>query len=259
MSDVEKNITTDSSDDEDYKPEENNSDAVEDESDCSDGSDGDDAVRSKGKKQTSRRKRRKKCALEAEESKSDKEEENDKSLTAEEEKERADALWANFLSDVDPPPGKADASSTDIATTTTANKAKSKNVQQESNSQEKPKKLAKVEIFDFAGEEVKVPVENSSQATKRPAQGAVVARSSRTSGGLSSVLGSIGKKPKISTLEKTKLDWDRFKASEGIGEDLERFNKGKDGYLERQDFLERTDYRQFDREREMRQTKRSTR
>jgi len=38
-----------------------------------------------------------------------------------------------------------------------------------------------------------------------------------------------GKKPKLGTLDKSKIDWDHFVKEEGIKEDLETFNKGKDG------------------------------
>lgn len=71
-------------------------------------------------------------------------------------------------------------------------------------------------------------------------------------GGLSSLLGQLGKKSKISTLEKSKLDWQNFKQNEGISEEIETFNKGKDGYLERQDFLQRTDLRRFEIEKQLR-------
>lgn len=47
--------------------------------------------------------------------------------------------------------------------------------------------------------------------------------------GIASILGQIGKKNKLSTLEKSKLDWDRFKKEEGIDEDLQTHNKGKAG------------------------------
>lgn len=79
-------------------------------------------------------------------------------------------------------------------------------------------------------------------------------------GGISSVLGQIGKKAKISTLEKSKLDWDNYKKQENIEEELNTHNKGKDGYLERQDFLQRADLRQFEIEKQLRNTsRRSTR
>jgi hypothetical protein len=47
--------------------------------------------------------------------------------------------------------------------------------------------------------------------------------------GLSSVLGKLGKKSKLGTLEKSKLDWDRYKRDEGIEEELKKHNKGKAG------------------------------
>lgn len=50
-------------------------------------------------------------------------------------------------------------------------------------------------------------------------------------GGLAAIVGQLGKKNKLSTLEKSKLDWDRFKKAEGIEEDIQTHNKGKDGYV----------------------------
>ena len=75
--------------------------------------------------------------------------------------------------------------------------------------------------------------------------------------GLVSLLDS--KKQKLTTLEKTKLDWNTFKSEEGIDEELEKHKKSKDGYLDKQAFLERADLRQFEIERAMRMSKRSNR
>ena len=74
------------------------------------------------------------------------------------------------------------------------------------------------------------------------------------SGGLSSLASrlSAAKKPKLSVLEKSKLDWDTFKQDEGIAEDLKTFNQGKMGFLERQAFLERADLKQFEIEKDFR-------
>ncbi len=73
------------------------------------------------------------------------------------------------------------------------------------------------------------------------------------SGGLSSFTSQLSsKKAKLSTLEKSKLDWDRFKTDEGIAEDLKSFNQGKKGFLERQAFLERADVKQFEIEKNFR-------
>lgn len=50
------------------------------------------------------------------------------------------------------------------------------------------------------------------------------------SSGMSTLLGKIGaKKQKMSTLEKSKLDWESFKEEEGIGEELAIHNRGKEG------------------------------
>lgn len=73
------------------------------------------------------------------------------------------------------------------------------------------------------------------------------------SGGLSSFTSQLSnKKAKLSTLEKSKLDWDQFKSDEGIAEDLKSFNQGKKGFLERQAFLERADVKQFEIEKNFR-------
>lgn len=48
--------------------------------------------------------------------------------------------------------------------------------------------------------------------------------------GMSSILNRIGgKKQKMSTLEKSKMDWDAFKSEEGISEELAIHNRGKEG------------------------------
>lgn len=99
----------------------------------------------------------------------------------------------------------------------------------------------------------------STAPVKPPPRPVQLPTSSKGGGGLASVLNKLGKKDKLSTLEKSKLDWSNFKRAEGIEEDLQKHNRGKDGFLERRDFLERTDVRQFEIEKELRTTKRSTR
>lgn len=147
-------------------------------------------------------------------------------------------------------------------------------------STQKPEVQEKVKItkiFEFAGEEVKVekevPVDSaearlslsaadnstkSAESTSPASRGR--GRGGIRRGGISSVLGQIGKKAKISTLEKSKLDWDNFKKQENIEEELTTHNRGRDGYLERQDFLQRADLRQFEIEKELRNSgRRNTR
>ena len=49
------------------------------------------------------------------------------------------------------------------------------------------------------------------------------------------------KKMKLSTLEKSRLDWASFIDKRKIGDELKRHNRG--GYLDKQDFLNRVDYK----------------
>ncbi|XP_030326482.1 craniofacial development protein 1 isoform X2 [Strigops habroptila] len=154
----------------------------------------------------------------------------------EEIKKKEDALWASFLSDVGQKPKAAAA--------TQAEKAEGE--KSGNKLQEKPKESGKVTItkmFDFAGEEVRVTKEVDSTSKEAKAflkhqekwQSAAPASLPTVSGvkrpsGMSSLLGKIGsKKQKMSTLEKSKLDWENFKEEEGIVEELAIHNRGKDG------------------------------
>ncbi|GAB0195676.1 craniofacial development protein 1 [Grus japonensis] len=186
----------------------------------------------------------------------------------EEEKRKEDALWASFLSDVGQKP-KAVAA-TQVTQAKKAEEEKSgKKLQEKPKESEKPKDSGKVtitKVFDFAGEEVRVTkeVDSTSKEAKSflkqqekwqsaaPASLPTVSGVKRPSG-MSSLLGKIGsKKQKMSTLEKSKLDWENFKEEEGIVEELAIHNRGKDGYIERKAFLERVDHRQFEIERDIR-------
>lgn len=58
-------------------------------------------------------------------------------------------------------------------------------------------------------------------------------------------------KPKLTTLEKSKLDWATYVDKEGINEELTLHNK--DGYLARQDFLDRVETFKGQKYKELRQ------
>ena len=60
---------------------------------------------------------------------------------------------------------------------------------------------------------------------------------------------------KLTSLEKSKLDWQQFVAKEGIADELKIHNK--DGYLERQAFLQRADERLSDQVSQLRKDSRS--
>ncbi|KAM6252807.1 craniofacial development protein 1 [Porphyrio hochstetteri] len=186
----------------------------------------------------------------------------------EEEKKKEDALWASFLSDVGQKP-KAVAATQGTQAKKAEEEKSGKKLQDKPKEPEKPKDSGKVtitKVFDFAGEEVRVTKEvdsNSKEAKSflkqqekmqvaAPASLPTVSGVKRPSG-MSSLLGKIGsKKQKMSTLEKSKLDWENFKEEEGIVEELAIHNRGKDGYIERKAFLERVDHRQFEIERDIR-------
>ncbi|XP_067853952.1 craniofacial development protein 1 [Heptranchias perlo] len=193
------------------------------------------------------------------------------------EKKKADDLWASFLSDVGH-------KSKPVATTPTSSKEdilvdqekldKPQDVVKDSEKLKAPGKVTITKVFDFAGEEVKVTKEvdatskeaknflqnqNEMQEKCSPAAPATMEMGSPTGSGvkrqsgIGNILGKIGgKKQKMSTLEKSKIDWEAFKEKEGISDELAIYNRGKEGYIERKAFLDRVDHRQFELERDIR-------
>jgi len=127
-------------------------------------------------------------------------------------------------------------------------------------------KIEITKVFDFAGEVVKVSKQVSADSKEAhkflKSQETAASSSTPTSvkrpGGLAGVVGSIGKKAKMGCLDKSKLDWNSFVEKEGIKEELQTFNKGKDGFVEKQMFLERADLRQFENEKALRDQHRKT-
>ncbi|XP_057379657.1 craniofacial development protein 1-like [Daphnia carinata] len=230
----EENYSSDSSD-EDYIPTGAESDVEEltDEPEHSSSSDGDQVVEhgsvSKKQKLCSKKKKKLKPRNSAVQ---DKEDKIKTIYAAEDNKERVDSLWASFKDVSELKKAK------EIVTPSIASPATSK-------------------IYEFAGEKIEISEKNQKIASissqeikgKRPALRA---------GGLSSLTSQLSnKKSKLSTLEKSKLDWDKFKHDEGIAEDLKSFNQGKKGFLERQAFLERADVKQFEIEKTLRAGRKS--
>ncbi|XP_033626233.1 craniofacial development protein 1-like [Asterias rubens] len=195
----------------------------------------------------------------------------------EKEKQKADDLWSSFMKDVGakpkPKPLPSSAGSVSVAGTV-SNKACSDSSKESKRTEDATpptkKTVTVTKIFEFAGEEVKVTEEvaagskeaqmlldpkpasakttvGANSASKMPPFGA-----KRPAGGLGNVLGLINKKAKISVLEKSRIDWNSFKTTEGIADDLKIHNKGKDGYVEKQKFLAQADQRQYEKERDMR-------
>lgn len=191
-------------------------------------------------------------------------------------KKKSDDLWASFLSDVGSRP-KLSTAASDLSSTSKSDKSSA--ITSTPKTETKPSEPAKVtitKVFDFAGEEVRVNKE--VEADSREARSFLKSQSSaqeskdtdeqssspdrsfapassnvKRPAGLSGILGRIGgKKQKMSTLEKSKMDWDAFKSEEGISEELAIHNRGREGYVERKNFLERVDHRQFEIEKTVR-------
>ncbi|XP_071495985.1 craniofacial development protein 1-like [Diadema antillarum] len=200
-------------------------------------------------------------------------------------KKRADDLWSSFLSDVGqrpkpkPTPSQQQQNGQSIGKPKASAQSTSSAASNDNDlNGSKPSETVKItKVYDFAGEEVRVtkevdaaskeaksflkkqeeeeegvPPASSGASTSASSKPATPSGLKRAGGGLGSVLGQIGKKQKISTLEKSRLDWMNFKKAEGIEEDLKIHNKGKDGYVERQKFLQRADVRQYEIERDIR-------
>lgn len=152
----------------------------------------------------------------------------------EENKKKEEDLWADFMKDtgfVSKTSSKSiPHSTTNIPPNSVSTKVHDLSVK--SPLQKTTEKVKIKQIFEFAGEKVEVEKEvpkNSSEA--RLMSNDSVKTNKRTAGfsGIGNVLSQLTKKTKISTLEKTKLDWDRFKKEENLEEELSTHNKGKDG------------------------------
>jgi len=121
-------------------------------------------------------------------------------------------------------------------------------------------KVEITKVFDFAGEVVKVSkqVSADSKEAAKFLSGEATSSSTKRSGGLAGVVGNITKKPKMGCLDKSKLDWNQFVQENNIREELRTHNKGKDGYVEKLEFLERADLRQFEQEKALREKTRKS-
>ncbi|KAK6792498.1 hypothetical protein RDI58_011579 [Solanum bulbocastanum] len=106
------------------------------------------------------------------------------------------------------------------------------------------------EVRDFAGEDVEIKKyvdANSAEASDKGKGPAPPASA------VDIILEQIKKKQKLSVLDKTKKDWEGFKGeNRGMEEELDAYKKSSNQYLDRVGFLERADYREFERERDAR-------
>lgn len=104
---------------------------------------------------------------------------------------------------------------------------------------------------DFAGEEIQV--KKLVDAKSKEAEEEKSKSTGAPSSALDSVLEQIKKKPKLSVLDKTKKDWGEFKEdNKGMEDELDAYKKSSNQYLDKVSFLQRADYREFERERDAR-------
>ncbi|KAG8052189.1 hypothetical protein GUJ93_ZPchr0001g29568 [Zizania palustris] len=111
-------------------------------------------------------------------------------------------------------------------------------------------KVEITEVRDFAGKDIEIKklVDADSKEAIEKAKATGVSPSA-----LDNILEQIRKKQKLSVLDKTKKDWGEFKEeNRGMEEELDKYKKSSNQYLDKVSFLQRADYREFERERDAR-------
>ncbi|KAL6627823.1 hypothetical protein ACP70R_031549 [Stipagrostis hirtigluma subsp. patula] len=111
-------------------------------------------------------------------------------------------------------------------------------------------KVEITEVRDFAGKDIEIKklVDADSKEAIEKAKAAGASQSA-----LDNILEQIRKKQKLSVLDKTKKDWGEYKGeNKGVEEELESYKKSSNQYLDKVSFLQRADYREFERERDAR-------
>ena len=105
-------------------------------------------------------------------------------------------------------------------------------------------KVAVVEKRKFAGKEIEVEVFKEALAKRKLPPKPT---------GLDALLASMQGPKKISVLDKSRSDWKGFKSSDAdVDEELEAYKKSTDKYLDKQEFLQNAELRQYELERDAR-------
>eukprot|EP00752_Nemacystus_decipiens_P004172 g3815.t1 len=113
------------------------------------------------------------------------------------------------------------------------------------------RKVEVTEVKKYAGKDIVVKRTVTAGSAEHAA-----AAAAKKKGGLDNVLAAIDGPKSISTVTKSSMDWDTYKAAEGIEGEMEQATKDGKGYLNKQEFLQRCDVRKFETELEARQAKR---
>lgn len=134
-------------------------------------------------------------------------------------KQESDNLWEFFLKDSD----QASIDKSNAIEITKQDTAKLNNTDKSLSSD----KQGKISKLSDVGSIIKASSSNNS----KPNLNSLLNSNKLNNRGLSNALNQLGKSKKISTLDKSKQDWSAFKKREGLDEDIETHNKGKDGYV----------------------------
>ncbi|CAM9801628.1 unnamed protein product [Pylaiella littoralis] len=113
------------------------------------------------------------------------------------------------------------------------------------------RKVEVSEVKKYAGKDIVVKRTVTAGSAEHAA-----AAAAQKKGGLDNVLAAIDGPKSISTVTKSSMDWETYKAAEGIEGDMQQATKDGKGYLNKQDFLQRCDVRKFETELGARQSKR---
>ncbi|CAH8638600.1 unnamed protein product [Schistosoma rodhaini] len=132
---------------------------------------------------------------------------------------------------------------------------------EKSNSSEKVNVVKK---YQFAGEEVEVIqtvsnsnrsiLQNKTSSETNPLRPKAPHLGLGLSNALQNLKSTINSLPRLSTLEKSRLDWKQYVEKESLEDDLKAHNKGKEGYLERQAFFNRASEREYQYERQLKKS-----
>lgn len=140
-----------------------------------------------------------------------------------------------------------------------------------SGSTEKSNSIEKVNVvkkYQFAGEEVEViqtvsnsnrtkglsVLQNKTSSETNPLRPKAPHLGLGLSNALQNLKSTINSLPRLSTLEKSRLDWKQYVEKESLEDDLKAHNKGKEGYLERQAFFNRASEREYQYERQLKKS-----
>lgn len=95
---------------------------------------------------------------------------------------------------------------------------------------------------NFAGKTVEV-----ARTVKAGSKAHAAAEKRKAATGVDAVLGALEKKQKVTVTEKSRADWETHKEKADLTEELEKHKRSGGAYLAQQDFLKRTELRQWEK------------